>query len=365
MPNAKAAGPIAALGPVTGEIARKAAQALLVGGLAIAVLAGLLTAAGFPALPALESLWRGAFGSWDALVSSTLVRAAPLLLVGSGMVIALRAGVINLGGDGQLLLGAVAATAVALGLGNSGGWLAGAVALVVAAAAGAAWTFLPAWLKARFGTMEVVSTIMMNFLAAYVVSFLIRGPLQEPSGVYPQSATVPASAQLPLLLEGTRLHAGVVLAVLAVLGAWLLLEHSAEGFRMRAVGSNPRAAEIAGRIDVRRVQLGAFLVSGALAGLAGGVEVLGVTYALYENLSPGYGYSAIAVALLARLGPLQVLWSALLLGGLGAGATAMQRDAGVPAGAAATVEATLILVILGSQALLLRRRNSRRSPIPA
>jgi simple sugar transport system permease protein len=210
--------------------------------------------------------------------------------------------------------------------------------------------------------MEVVSTIMMNFLAAFAVSFLVRGPLQEPTRLYPQSAAIPVEYQLPLLVDGARLHVGIVLAVIAALVSWLVLEHTAAGFRLRATGSNPRAAELVGRIDVRRVQRAAFLTSGALAGLAGGVEVLGVTYALYENLSPGYGYSAIAVALLARLGPLHTMWSALLLGALAAGANAMQRDAGIPAGAAAVVEATLILAILGGQALLLRRSALRFAP---
>ena len=236
------------------------------------------------------------------------------------MVIALRAGVINLGGDGQLLAGAVAATSIARWLDKPGGVLAMGACLTAAAVAGAAWTLLPAWLKARSGTMEVVSTIMMNFVAAYVVSYLVRGPLQEPTHVYPQSASIAAENQLPLLLEGSRLHAGIVLALIAALAAWILLERTASGFRIRAVGSNPRAAELAGRIDVRRVQRSAFLASGALPGLAGGVEVLGGTFALYENLSPGYGYSAIAVALLARLGPLRAVGSAILLGGLAAGA---------------------------------------------
>jgi simple sugar transport system permease protein len=339
-------------------LARSAVEAALVGVIAIAALAVLLLVAGFPVGAALAALWRGAFGSTDAFLSSTLVRAIPLLLIGCGMVIALRAGVINLGGDGQLLAGAVAATSIALWW-EGGGWLAIAVSLVAAAASGAGWTMLPAWLKIRFGTLEVVSTIMMNFVAAYGVSYLVRGPLQEPSGVYPQSASIPVHEQLPLLVSGTRLHTGIVFAVLAVAATWLYLEHTAAGFRIRAVGSNARAAELAGRIDGRRVQRGAFLTSGALAGLAGGIEVLGVTFALYENLSPGYGFSAIAVALLARLGPLHVGLSALLLGALAAGATAMQRDAGIPSGAAAAVEATLILVLLGGQALLVRRGDVR------
>ena len=325
---------------------------------ALLVLAAVLRVAGFPVTSALSSLFRGAVGSTDAFLSATLVRAIPLLLIGSGLVIALRAGVINLGGDGQLLAGAAAATATALWL-PLGGAITLGISLIAASVAGGLWALPPAWLKARFGTIEVVSTIMMNFVAAHVVSYLVRGPLQEPSGLYPQSPAFPAAARLPVLVEGSRLHAGIVLAILAVAAMWLLSEHTAAGFRMRAVGSNARAAEVSGRINVRRVQWGAFLTSGALAGLAGGVEVLGVTFALYENLSPGYGYTAIAVALLARLAPLHVAWSAVLLGGLAAGATAMQRDAGIPAGAAAVVEATLILAVLGGQALLIRRGGSR------
>ena len=359
--------PNAAQGQSSGEgrgvlarVTRNAGQLIVVGAVSIGVLALLLEIAGFPAGPSLNSLWHGAFGSADAILSSTLVRATPILLIGSGMVIALRSGVINLGGDGQLLAGAVAATSVCLWLPSSGGPLVIVVALAAAALGGMMWTLVPAWLKARFGTMEVVSTIMMNFLAVHVVSFLVRGPLQEPTHLYPQSASIPAPLQLPFVIDNARLHSGFWLGILAALAAWLLLDHSSAGFRLRAVGSNARAAELAGRIDVRRVQLGAFLASGALAGLAGGVEVLGVTYALYENLSPGYGYSAIAVALLARLQPLRAVWSAILLGGLAAGATAMQRDAGVPAGAAATVEAVLILSLLGGQAWRRRRPGSAR-----
>jgi simple sugar transport system permease protein len=335
-------------------VAQRAGEFVVLGSVAVLVLIALLSIAGFAPGPAIRSLWTGAFGSADAVLSATLVRAVPLMLIGSGMVIALRTGVINLGGDGQLLAGAVAATSIALWWEASGGFLAITAALTVAAVAGAAWTLIPVWLKARFGTLEVVSTIMMNFVAAYLVSYLVRGPLQEPTRIYPQSSPIPFANQLPVLVDGARLHAGIGLALAAAIAAWLILEHSAAGFRMRAVGSNARAAELAGRIDVRGVQMRAFLASGALAGLAGGVEVLGVTFALYENLSPGYGYSAIAVALLARLGPLRAIWSAVLLGALAAGATAMQRDAGIPAGAAATVEAALILAVLGGQALVLR-----------
>jgi simple sugar transport system permease protein len=349
---------------VVARFTRAAGELLLVTAGAIAVLVLILRVAGFAPGVALGSLWAGAFGSSDAILSATLVRMVPLLLIGSGMVVALRAGVINLGGDGQLLAGAIAATAVALWW-HAHGFLVLPAALLAASIAGSMWTMVPAWLKARYGTLEVVSTIMMNFVAVSLVSFLVRGPLQESTRLYPQSDTIPAALHLPLVVEGARLHAGFALAMLSALGAWIVLEHTAAGFRLRAVGRAPSAAKLAGGIDVRRVQLGAFLASGALAGLAGGVEVLGVTYALYENLSPGYGYTAIAVALLARLGALRAVGSALLLGGLAAGATAMQRDAGIPAGAAATVEAALILAVLGGQAIVLRRRQlgpGRRTP---
>jgi ABC-type uncharacterized transport system permease subunit len=333
---------------------------LLLAGIIVVAMGGAVRAAGFAPAPALMSLWSGAFGSLDAFLSATLVRTIPLLLIGIGVVVALRAGVINLGGDGQLLAGAVAGTWVALTW-PGGGVAAVLVAMLAAGVAGALWTVVPAWLKIRFGTLEVVSTIMMNFVAMYAVSFLVRGPLQEPTGIYPQSANVPVLNQLPILVDGSRLHAGIILALAVAVLAWVVLEHTATGFRLRAVGSNARAAAMAGRIDVGRVQRNAFLVSGALAGLAGGVEVLGVTFAVYENLSPGYGYSAIAVALLARLGPLRAVASALLLGALAAGATAMQRDAGVPAGAAAAVEAALILAMLGGQVLFATwlRRDER------
>lgn len=314
----------------------------------------LLWATGFDPGRGLPALWRGALGSPDAILSATLVRTIPLVLAGVGVAIALRAGVLNIGADGQLLAGATACVVVvSAGGATSAAWA--VPALVLAAAAGAMWSAIPAWLRLRRGTLEVVTTIMMNFVALQLVSFLVRGPLQEPTGIYPQSAMIDAGVRLPLLVGGSRLHAGLVIALAAALVAWLILERTWIGYRIRMVGANPEAARSAGGIDVPRVETGAFLASGALAGLAGGVEVLGVTFALYENLSPGYGYSAIAVALLGRLHPAGVVAAALLLGALGAGATAMQREAGVPAGAAATVEALLVLAVLASQAALLRR----------
>jgi ABC-type uncharacterized transport system permease subunit len=226
------------------------------------------------------------------------------------------------------------------------GGLTGPVELVAGAAAGAAWAGIAAALRRRFGVLEVISTLMLNFVALNAVGWLVRGPMQEPTHVYPQSASLGAAARLPALVPGSRLHVGFALALVCAAALWWTLRTTAAGFRVRAVGLNPFAAAVSGGVMVGRVETRVFLTSGALAGLAGAVEVTGVTYALYESLSPGYGYTAIAVALLARLHPLGVVGTGILFGALEAGASAMQRDAGVPSVLASVVEAAMILLAL-------------------
>jgi simple sugar transport system permease protein len=198
---------------------------------------------------------------------------------------------------------------------------------------------------------------MMNFVALYMVGYLVRGPLQEPLKIYPQSSTIAAPAQLPIIVPGTRLHLGFVVALACAGALWWSLRWTAAGFRVRAIGSNPNAAQSAGQIDVGRTTMRAFLLSGALAGMAGAIEVTGVTYSLYENLSPGYGYTAIAVALVGTLHPGLTVLSGILFGALEAGASAMQRDAGIPSVLASVVEASIILLLLGVAALRLPARR--------
>lgn len=343
-------------------------QSLALGALALGVLWLLLVATGHDASVALNALWRGAFGSSYAIVSATMVRAVPLALAGLAVAVAFRAGILNVGAEGQLLVGAAAATAVAsvagamqsggvqtgattTGLMQSGAMRSGAIIvlmLIAATGAGALWAGVAAWLRQRFGVLEVISTIMLNFLALYLVGYLVRGPLQEPTGVNPQSLSLPPTLQLPTLVPGSRLHIGALFAVVLAGLMWWWLRSTAAGFRLRAVGLNRSAAASAGRINVSKTTAVAFLASGALAGLAGGVQYTGVTYALYENFSPGYGYIAIAVALLARLNPLGVLLTALLFGALESGGNAMQRDAGVPSAVVSVVEAALILLIVAA-----------------
>jgi ABC-type uncharacterized transport system permease subunit len=327
-----------------------------------------LQAAGYDAPTALGALWSGGFGSWYAFTSSALVHAVPLILIGLGIAVAFRAGALNIGAEGQFYAGAIAATWVALHVAERPAPVAIGAVLVAATLAGAAWVALPVWLKLRFGVTEVISTLLLTFVAQLLVSLMVLGPLQERGHIYPQSDPIPASARLPLL-DGTRLHAGFLLAILLALVLWFLFARTLWGFRLRAVGVGPRASEVSGRIDSQRIAASALFISGAIAGLAGGVEVSGVSYALFPNLSPGYGFTAIAVALLAGLHPAGVVLSGILFGALEAGAGAMQREAGVPAVAVYVVEAVVIIVALlatapkggWSGALVIRRKRSPSS----
>jgi ABC-type uncharacterized transport system permease subunit len=328
-----------------------AAAAVLLG---LLVLAAGLELAGFDAGTALTAMWHGAFGSWYAVSSATLVRAVPLIVIGLGIALAFRAGAFNIGAEGQFYAGAIAATWIGLHAAPLPAPVAVVAAAAAAAIAGAAWVALPVLLRLRYGVTEVISTLVLNFVAESLVSLMVQGPLQEPQGIYPQSDMIAASARLPLL-PGTRLHAGLLLALAGAGVLWYLFGRTLWGFRLRAVGAGPRAAELSGRIDTGRVVAVALLGSGAIAGLAGGVEVTGVSYALFQNLSPGYGFTAIAVALLARLDPLGVVAAGILFGALEAGAGAMQRDAGVPAVAVYVVEAVVIVVVLLAEAWRARR----------
>jgi ABC-type uncharacterized transport system permease subunit len=330
------------------SFATTTARVLVLLAIAIAMLAVLLMATGHEVIPALSAMVRGAFGSYYAITSATIVRMVPLALAGLAVSVAFRAGILNIGAEGQLLVGAAAATAISGTLGGVPWFIGIPVMLGAGAIAGGAWAAIAGALRLRFGVLEVISTIMLNFVAQYLTGWLVRGPLQEPTRVNPQSVTLAPELQMPVLLEGTRLHAGVLLVVMVAIAVWWWLRRTASGFRLRAVGATPTAAASAGGIDVPRTMFGAFLVSGLLAGLAGSVEYTGITYALYENFSPGSGYTAIAVALLARLHPLGVVATALLFGALEAGANAMQRDAGVPNVVVSVVEALLILLVLAA-----------------
>lgn len=328
----------------------------------VAVLGGLLVLAvglalaGYPPLPALAAMWGGAFGSTDAILSALLPRAIPLILVGLGIGLAFEAGAFNIGAEGQFAAGAIAATWIGLHLATWPGLLAKPVVLLAAMAAGALWVTVAAFLRLRFGVLEVISTLLLNFVAEAMVSWMVLGPLQEARRVYPQSDPLPLSARLPQL-PGTRLHAGLVLALILAVGLWLLRERTLAGLRLRAVGLNAAAARLLGRIRPQWSFAAALIGSGAVAGLAGGAEVSGTTFALFQTLSPGYGFTGIAVALLARLHPLGIVATGLLFAAIEAGAGAMQRETGVPAVAVYVVEAVVILTVALADAATTRREG--------
>lgn len=305
---------------------------------------------------ALMAFWEGAFGSGYAIVSATLVRATPLLFVGLAVALAFRAGVLNIGAEGQLILGAIAASAVALALPTSPRPLVIVLMMLAGGLAGGLWAGIAAALRRTFGVLEVISTIMLNFIAAALISWTVRGPLQEPTRVYPMSESFADAARWPFLVPGQRLHLGFALGLAAAVLLWFVLTRTALGFRIRAVGAGARAAESAGRLSAARVTAQAFVASGVLAGVAGASEVGGVTWALYEGISPGYGYTAIAVALLARLDPRWVVVTAIGFGALEAGGASMQRSAGVPAVAVQIITATLLLTVLAVTRWQARRR---------
>jgi simple sugar transport system permease protein len=322
--------------------------------LAAALAGGWLAALGADPLHALAALVTGAFGDSLAL-ENTAVRFGPFLLVGLGVALSFRCGIWNIGGEGQLHTGALAATAlVTRVLGPDAGRVSLPLALLAGTAAGAGWAGLAALLRVRRGVSEVLSTILLNFIAALLVAWAVHGPLQEGSGAYPQSDAFPDAARLAILPGLTRAHVGLLIAAALPLVLWGVLFRTAAGLRLRAVGLSPDAARYAG-VSPERETVRVLLLSGALAGLAGALEVTGVTGRLFENLATGYGFTAIAVALLARLHPLGVIPSAIVFAGLASGSGAMQREAGVPSVAVQVIEALVIFLSVG---FALPRRDS-------
>ena len=329
---------------------------------AVAVLISslILIAVGADPLRALAALASGAAGDRFAL-ADTLIKSCPLVLTGLAVAIAFRSGTWNIGAEGQLLVGALAAAAVAGSVRDAPAPLPLAAALAGGAAAGALWAALAAVLRVTRNVSEVISTLMLNFVALRLVGWAVHGPLMEAGGRYPQSDAVPAAAMLPPLIGSV--HAGVLLAVALAVLVWALLFRTALGFRWRVIGDNARAAVVAGFRPGREL-VAVMLVSGACAGIAGAVELLGVTGRLFEQFSGGQGYTAIAVALLARLHPAGVLLAALFFGALAAGSGAMQRTAGVSSVLTAVIQGVTILALLALEAPrmpIVRRLRGKRS----
>jgi general nucleoside transport system permease protein len=339
------------------EVAPRWGYPLFAVALALLVSAGLLAVTGTNPVDAYRALYDGSLGSTFGL-SVTLVRMTPLLLAGLGVAISFRAGVFNIGAEGQLYAGAIAATATALYLPGLPPVVLPIACMLAGLAGGAVWVAIPAWLRAYRGVSEVVVTLMFNFIGIYFASYLVNldyGPLGLAGSAYPQSDVIPTRAELPIIWPTTSVHAGLLIGVFLALVLFVVIRYTPFGFRLRAVGSNPEAAQYAG-IPVKRMMVAVMLISGGLAGLAGASEILGLKYALYANFSPGYGYDAIAVALLARNSPIAAIVSAAFFGAMRAGAVQMEQTVGVESSFVLIIEALAILFL--AIGVFVQRRRS-------
>jgi len=317
------------------------------GALGVSLIIGALLVmwSGASALNTFALVLRGAAGSQFALLE-TLTRSTPLIFTGLAAAVAFRAKLWNIGGEGQLYIGAVLTVVLGTGLLHLPGPLLMPILLLAGAVGGALTLLGPALMKNRFGVDEVVTTLLLNFIVVLLVSLLLDGPLKDPMGLgWPQSSKVIPEAALPKLVQGKRLHAGFLLAIAAALAVWFINARTTLGYEMRAVGHNPRAARFLG-MPVDAVLLKTALLSGGLAGLAGVSEVAGLKGNLTLDLSPGFGYSGIVVAMLAMLHPLGVIAAAIFVAGMFVGADAMSRSAGVPNYIADVMVATSLLTMV-------------------
>ena len=348
--------PIPAATPTNPSQSRRAARALgvPVGAVVIALLVGAIVIAieGHPPLDVYRSMVEGVTGSrfgWR----DTLTRACPVVLIAIGLSFAYRARIYNIGPEGQLLVGATAATAWATGPAASlPGPLLVVTSIALGAAAGAAWAGLAAWFGNRFGASVVISTLLLVYVAEALLAYAVRVPLKDPAGILPQSRVL-GGAELPVIGD-VRLHAGVLLAAAVAPVAWLVLQRTRFGFRVRAMGHNAEALE-ANELPAARIATRVLLLSGGLAGVAGYIQVAGVQGRLIQGLSPGFGFAAITVALVGRLHPIGVVVSGVLLSAMLIGAESAQREYALPVSAVSMLQALVVVLVVCGDALANRR----------
>jgi simple sugar transport system permease protein len=319
---------------------------------ALLVIALIFLLLGVNPLIAYQRIFTGAFGSAYGL-SESVVKAIPLLLCGAGLVLAFRAGIYNIGAEGQLLIGAVCATGMALTFPHLPAEVLLPAMFIAGFLGGALWGVLPAWLRVRYQVNEVITTLMMVYIASELVNFLVYGPWRAPEELgFPYSAKFSASAQLPRLFL-TRIHyPTLILAVLFAVLIHIVLTRTRLGYEIRVTGENPAAARYAG-MDYWKVVVLVMIISGGLAGLAGVGEVAGIQHRLRypQGISPGYGFTAIIVAWLARLNPLVAILTAFLLGGLLVGGDAIQVVMGLPVATIYIFNGIILLFVLSSDVL--------------
>lgn len=314
------------------------------------------------------TMFSAAFGNLEGL-ANTAVKSIPLLLVGIGICIAFRSSVINIGGEGQMVVGALLASVTALAAPDLPSVVFIPLVLTVGFAGGAVWGAIPGALKAYFNVSEILSTIMLNIVAVQIMNFMLRGPMIDPEEVargtrIPQTARLPENTDLPMLLDGLRVHLGFLIALLAAVAVWVLLWRTALGFRLRSVGLSRDAARYAG-IPVKRSIITALAFSGAMAGLAGAILVFGseshrmVTDGSSTGFTGSAGFNGIVVALFAGLHPLWSIPSALLFGGMLVGANALQRALQVPSALIIALNGLIVVFVVSSEYFRQRVQRGR------
>ncbi len=305
-----------------------------------------------------QAAWGDSYGQ-----SETIVKAIPLTLLGLGVAVAFKARLWNIGAEGQFYAGVMGATALALTFPDWPAWLILPAMVIGGMACGALWALGPALLRAGLEVNEIITTLMLNYVAIFLSNYFIYGPWKDPKGFnFPKTPPFSEATYLPILLENTRIHSGLLLAIAAMAGVWLLLNKSSWGFELKVQGESMNAAKYAGMRVTRNIVI-AFMISGALAGLAGMSEVTGIGHRLEPNLSPGYGYTAIIVAWLARLNPWGIGLVAILFGGLLSSGFTMQR-LGISSGLVTLLQGAILFFVLASEALsrrLLYTRALRRA----
>lgn len=314
------------------------------------------------------ALWEGAFGSTNAM-AETLVKATPLLLVGLGICIAFRASVINIGAEGQMIIGGLFATQIGLTFTNLPGWVVIVMAMFAGFLGGAIWGGIPGALKAYFNVNEILSTVMMNAIAVQIMNYTLRGPMIDPAQLekaskIPQTARLLDAFRLPRLAP-TRLHLGFLIAVILAIFVYILLWRTTLGYRIRAVGQNPRASRYGG-IRVRRRIVTALLLSGAFAGLAGAIQVYGVNYRMITDGSAsgftgGAGFNGIVAALFGQLHPIGTIPASIFFGALLVGANKMQRVVQIPSALITALNGLVVIFVVSSEIWRKKRQRQRLS----
>ncbi len=336
-------------------------DAVIFAGTAASILAGLAVVAVFLALVGRDpiatygNILLSAFGDRFA-ISETLVAATPVMLCALAVAVAAWVGLLNIGVEGQLLMGAVGAAAVALSMPTAEPWQALPAMCAGACAAGAIWSGIPGWLRARLGVNETIVTLLMNYVAILIIEFLIHGPWQDPATTsWPQSASFCQAAQLPGLFA-TRLHAGFFVGVLLALVLALVMAKTKAGFCARVLGANPKAAQYA-HIPIVKYLVVSMLVSGAIAAVAGFAQVSAIEGRLRSGLSPGYGYSGFLVCWLARHNPIAIVAISILMGGFISGADSLQLSEKLPFATVNILQAVIFLFLLASEMLVARQSD--------